>query len=162
VLAVVQDEQHLPLAQGRSEGGRRIRAARMRQVEHIGDLDRDCVGIGQPLQADPHDTVAPPGRLRAARPNRQPGLAAPARAEQGQRRPGRDRGVDQPELLAPSHEGRELRRQLNDVAHHAQSLSTSATRWRQIGQLADVRDLRLRQAFRQPTPPGRHDRKERS
>ena len=83
VLAVVQHQQHLPVADEPQQRVHRRAARLVGQAERAGGRDRHHVGIGDRRQIDVPDAVAEFGGDLGRDLHRQPGLARPAGTGQG-------------------------------------------------------------------------------
>ncbi|MFI7111690.1 hypothetical protein ACIBK9_35625 [Nonomuraea sp. NPDC050227] len=117
MLAVVDHDEELALAQRGGQHRQRVPVGGQRDVQRGGHPATDLAAVGLLLQADPEHAVRPrPGR-RPAQAHRQPGLTAPAGPGQGQDPPGRHRLAGRRQLLGPAHERRQLCRNMTDIRH---------------------------------------------
>jgi hypothetical protein len=106
VFAVVQDQQRpLPGEERRDPG-------LLAQAQRLADRDRHEVGVAQLGQFDEPHTVRERAPHLGADPQRQPGLADPARAGQGDQAAGGQESSDVGHLLPPTDETGHFGRQV--------------------------------------------------
>jgi hypothetical protein len=157
VLAVVQDQQHGAVPQPVGQRGEPVRSGGQQHLDGLGDAVGEHRGIGLLLQPAPGDAVRPVRGLVAGGTDRQPGLPAATRAQQGQHLPGRDRLADRGELRGPADERRQLEWDLAGVRHRPQSATPNPPIY------ATWQMFRARRADRivsRTTPPGVRPRRD--
>jgi hypothetical protein len=111
VLAVVEHDQHRAVGEQPKQARGRAGGVSFRNLQDLGDADRDKRGIGQGRQLDQPGTIAEPGLRQRRHPQREAGLAAPAGAGQRDDPGGVKALKNSGDLRAASHQGTHLGRQ---------------------------------------------------